>query len=114
MEKGEFKACFSTDHDGGCFPVPGDLIPAARGASWDVDVFSGQVKDKGGSEEELCQQLGRAALTMTQGSAHSSDLIPQKTHLAPRSVHCLTISSCLSLSVSSTLLPSCLWLHLKV
>lgn len=79
MEKGNCKACFSTKHNSSIFPVPSDMIPAARGASRDVDVFSGQIKDKGGSGEELCQQLGRAALTVTQGPAHSSDSMPQKS-----------------------------------
>lgn len=65
------------------------MIPAARAASWDVDVFSGQIKDKGGSGEELCQQLGRAVLTVTQGPAHSSDSMPQKSRLAQRSKRAL-------------------------
>lgn len=114
MEKGSCKACFSTEHNGRIFPVPSDMIPAAGGVSWDVDVFSGQIKDKGGSGEELCQQLGRAVLTVTQGPAHSSDSMPQESRSARRSVHCLTISSCLSLSYAPSSFPCCLWLHLKV
>lgn len=107
MEKGSCKACFNTKDSSSIFPVPCDMIPVATGASWDVDVFSGQIKDKGESREELCQQLGRAELTVTQGPAHSSDSMPQKSRLAWRSVHCLTISSCPSLSFSylASLLP---------
>lgn len=107
MEKGSCKAYFNTKHSSSIFPVPSDVMPAARAASWGVDVFSGQIKDKGGSGEELCQQLGRAALTVTRGPAHSSDSMPQKSRLARGSVHCLTISSRLSLSFSylGSLLP---------
>lgn len=48
----------------------GDISPAARqrqdscsvGANWAASSFSGQIKDKGGAEAELHQQLGRAVL----------------------------------------------------
>ncbi|EGW07356.1 hypothetical protein I79_010002 [Cricetulus griseus] len=102
MEKGNCKARINTDRDCSIFPVPSNVIPAAMGANWDVDVLSGQIKDKGESEEELCRQLGRAVLTVKQSPAHSFDSMPQKSWLVQRSVDCLTISA---LPVPICLLP---------
>lgn len=48
-----------------------------------------QIKDKGGSEEKLCSQFGRAALTGTQDAACSPDSKSQKSWLAQMSAHCL-------------------------